>query len=127
MLKNSKAFSSFSVDDLQKAKDFYQNVLGIDVSDNPMGVLELHVSGSVPVMIYPKSNHVSATFTVLNFPVDDIDEVVKELRERGVHFQIYDEENLKTDEHGISRGNGGPSIAWFRDPAGNILSILETS
>ena len=127
MLVNSKAFSSFSVDDLQKAKDFYQNVLGLNVSDNPMGIIELHVAGSTPVMVYPKPNHVSAAFTVLNFPVADIDEAVKELREKGIHFQIYDEENLKTDEHGISRGKGGPSIAWFRDPAGNILSVLETS
>ncbi|WP_158799229.1 VOC family protein [Pedobacter sp. L105] len=125
MLQNSSAFSSFSVDDLQKAKDFYQNILGLKVTDNPMGLIELHISGSTPVMIYPKPNHVPATFTVLNFPVDDIDAAAKELTEKGVHFQIYDKENLKTDENGISRGNGGPNIAWFTDPAGNMLSILE--
>lgn len=125
MLQNSTAFSSFSVDDLQKAKDFYQNILGLTVTDNPMGLIEIHISGSTPVLVYPKPNHVAATFTVLNFPVDDIDLAAKALREKGLRFQVYDEEHLKTDENGISRGNGGPNIAWFTDPAGNILSILE--
>ncbi|MBB6238374.1 catechol 2,3-dioxygenase-like lactoylglutathione lyase family enzyme [Pedobacter sp. AK013] len=126
MLQNSKAFSSFSVDDVQKAKDFYQGVLGIEVKDNPMSVIELVISGSVNVLLYPKPNHVPATFTVLNFPVENIDQAADELMDKGIKFEIYNEEHLKTDSKGISRGNGGPNIAWFRDPAGNILSILET-
>ena len=127
MLQNSKAFSSFSVDDVQQAKDFYQGVLGIEVKDNPMGLIELVIPGSVNVLLYPKPNHVPATFTVLNFPVENIDHAADELIAKGVKFEIYNEEYLKTDSKGISRGNGGPNIAWFRDPAGNILSILETS
>ncbi len=127
MLENSKAFSSFSVDDIQKAKDFYQGVLGLEVKDNPMGVIEVVVSGSSHILLYPKPNHVPATFTVLNFPVENIDQAADELIAKGVKFEIYNHESLKTDEKGISRGNGGPNIAWFRDPAGNILSILEAS
>ncbi|KQM72666.1 glyoxalase [Pedobacter sp. Leaf216] len=127
MLQNSKAFSSFSVDDLQKAKDFYQGILGIEVKDNPMGLIELVISGSTNVLLYPKPNHVPATFTVLNFPVDNIDQTVDELIAKGVQFEIYNQDTIKTDEKGISRGNGGPNIAWFRDPSGNILSILETA
>jgi len=125
MLKNSKGFSSFAVNDIPKAKDFYQNTLGLIVKDNPMGIIELEIAGSANIMIYPKPNHVAATFTVLNFPVDDIDIAVDTLIEKGVTFEKYDEEYLKTDEKGISRGNGGPNIAWFKDPAGNILSVLE--
>ena len=127
MLENSKAFSSFSVDDVQKAKDFYQGVLGLEVKDNPMGVIEVVVSGSSNILLYPKPNHVPATFTVLNFPVENIDQAADELIAKGVKFEIYNQESIKTDEKGISRGNGGPNIAWFRDPAGNILSISETS
>ncbi len=127
MLENSKAFSSFSVDDVQKAKDFYQGVLGLEVKDNPMGVIEVVVSGSSNILLYPKPNHVPATFTVLNFLVENIDQAADELIAKGVKFEIYNQESIKTDEKGISRGNGGPNIAWFRDPAGNILSILETT
>ena len=127
MLQNSKAFSSFSVDDVQKAKDFYQGALGIEVKDNPMGVIELVISGSANVLLYPKPNHVPATFTVLNFTVENIDQAADELIAKGIKFEIYNEEYFKTDSKGISRGNGGPNIAWFRDPAGNILSILETN
>jgi catechol 2,3-dioxygenase-like lactoylglutathione lyase family enzyme len=126
MLRNSKAFSSFSVDDIQQAKEFYQGVLGLEVKDNPMGVIEVVVSGSSNILLYPKPNHVPATFTVLNFPVKNIDQAVDELIARGVKFEIYNQESIKTDQKGISRGNGGPDIAWFRDPSGNILSILET-
>ena len=126
MLQRSKAFSSFSVDDVQKAKAFYQDVLGIEVKDNPMGVIELAIEGSTNVLLYPKPNHVPATFTVLNFPVENIDQAADELIAKGVKFEIYNQEYINTDEKGISRGNGGPNIAWFRDPAGNILSILET-
>lgn len=126
MLNSTKVFSSFSVNDLRKAKEFYKNVLGLDVVDNPMGIIELHFPNSINVMVYPKPNHNPATFTVLNFPVDNIDHAVDELIKKGVQFEIYDEEHLKTDERGISRDNGGPAIAWFKDPAGNIFSVLET-
>ena len=126
MLKHSKAFSGFSVDDLQAAKQFYSEVLGLAVKDNPMGIIEVEISGSSNLLIYPKPNHEPATFTVLNFPVPNIEDAVRELQSKGVQFEIYDEPYLKTDENGISRGNGGPSIAWFKDPAGNILSVLET-
>jgi len=125
MLENSKAFSSFSVDDIQKAKDFYNGVLGLEVKDNPMGVIEVAIAGSTNILLYPKPNHVPATFTVLNFPVGNIDQAADELIAKGVKFEIYNQESIRTDEKGISRGNGGPNIAWFRDPAGNILSILE--
>ena len=125
MLKNSKAFSSFSADDLEKAKEFYQNTLGLEVNEGAMGVLELHIGGSNPIIIYPKPNHEPASFTVLNFVVDSVDQTVDELTKKGVRFEHYDYEGLKTDEKGIMRGEG-PVIAWFKDPAGNILSILET-
>ncbi|TKC57610.1 VOC family protein [Pedobacter hiemivivus] len=125
MFKKSKAFSSFSVDNLEKAKEFYGSILGLEVKDNPMGILELHIDGSSPVMVYPKPNHQAATFTVLNFPVQYVENAVTELEEKGVHFEHYDDEHLKTDEKGILRGQG-PVIAWFKDPAGNILSIVET-
>jgi len=126
MLSSKKVFSSFSVDDLSKAKEFYTNVLGLEVKDNPMGIIEIEFPSLSTVMVYPKPNHTPATFTVLNFPVDSIDQAVDELIEKGVKFEIYDEEHLKTDDRGISRDNGGPSIAWFKDPAGNIFSVLET-
>jgi len=125
MLKNSKGFSSFAVNDIPKAKDFYQNILGLTVIDNPMGLIELEISGSSNILIYPKPNHQPATFTVLNFPVDDINAAVDALIDKGITFEQYDEAYLKTDEKGISKDNGGPSIAWFKDPAGNILSVIE--
>ena len=124
MFKNSNAFSSFSVNDLQKAKEFYGKTLGVEVSeDSKMGLLSVHTNGS-KVMVYPKPNHSPATFTVLNFTVKNIDETVDELTKRGVRFIVYNEPNIKTDEKGIMRGNG-PKIAWFKDPAGNILSVIE--
>jgi predicted enzyme related to lactoylglutathione lyase len=127
MLKDSRAFSSFSVDDLQKAKKFYSETLGIETADNPMGVLELKVTGTDKVMLYPKPNHEAATFTVLNFLVPDIDDTVDALIKKGIIFEQYDSEYMKTDEKGIMRGGGdkGPNIAWFKDPAGNILSVIE--
>lgn len=125
MLKESQAFSSFAVKDIVKAADFYRNILGLSVKDNPMGIIELEVSGTSNVMVYPKPDHEPATFTVLNFPVDAIEKTVDELTAKGVKFEQYDTEYLKTDDKGISRGNGGPSIAWFTDPSGNILSVLE--
>jgi catechol 2,3-dioxygenase-like lactoylglutathione lyase family enzyme len=125
MFKDTKAFSGFAVDDLQKAKAFYGQTLGLEVSQNEtMGLLELHLGSGATVLIYPKPNHTPATFTILNFPVDNVEQAVDELTRRGVRFEQYDEPDLKTDEKGIARGEG-PVIAWFRDPAGNILSVLE--
>jgi predicted enzyme related to lactoylglutathione lyase len=126
MLERSQAFSSFSVNDIPRAKDFYAKVLGIDVEeDRDMGTLTLKPAGGATVMVYGKPNHVPATFTVLNFPVKDVEQAVKELKGKGVRFEVYDDGDLKTDPQGIARGNGGPTIAWFRDPAGNFLSVLE--
>ena len=126
MFKDTKAFSGFSTDDLQKAKKFYGEVLELETSDNAMGILELHIAGSNPVIIYPKPNHEPATFTVLNFPVKNIDEAVDGLIKKGVTFEQYDFGQMKTNEKGIMRGDGrGPNIAWFKDPAGNILSVIE--
>lgn len=124
MLKSKKAFSSFSVNDLNKAKEFYQNMLGLDVSEGEMGILEINIAGAIPIMIYPKPDHSPASFTVLNFLVDNIEQTVQEFNSKGIEFEQYDFDGLKTDGKGISRGNG-PTIAWFKDPAGNILSILE--
>lgn len=124
MLKDSKAFSGFSVNDLDAAKKFYGETLGLEIVENPAGfMLQL---GSGGVLVYPKGDqHVPATFTILNFPVDDIDKAVDELKSKGVAFEQY--ENM-TDEKGIARGiaaQRGPDIAWFKDPAGNILSVLK--
>lgn len=125
MLKDSKAFSGFSVNDTEKAKKFYTEVLGLDVKEEAMkGVISLQLSGGNNIMIYPKPSHVPATYTVLNFPVNDVEKMVDELSGRGVKFIVYDDENIKTDAKGIFRG-GGPVIAWFADPAGNIMSVLE--
>lgn len=124
MLQNSNAFSGFSVDDLSKAKSFYQGILGLDVVEDEMGFLSLHFSGGGNVIIYPKPNHKPATFTVLNFPVNDIDQTVDGLTAKGIKFEQYSGP-IQTDEKGICRESGGPLIAWFKDPAGNILSVLE--
>lgn len=125
MLKNSLAFSGFSVNDLHAAKKFYGEVLGLDVKEDQMGFY-IHIAGSHPIFVYSKDNHVPATYTILNFPVEDIDKAVDELSAKGVEFRKY--EGFHQDEKGIARGksaNMGPDIAWFEDPAGNILSILE--
>lgn len=127
MLKKSKAFSGFSADNLEKIKEFYGNTLGLNVRDGSMGILELHLEGNNPLIIYPKPNHVPATFTVLNFPVENIVETVDALTAKGVTFLSYTGE-LQTDEKGMCNADGkqpGPKIAWFEDPAGNILSVLE--
>ena len=124
MLTKSKAFSSFSVNDLQMAKAFYQKILGLNVVDNPMDLIEIHAEGGNKILVYPKPDHAPATFTVLNFPVKNIDEKVDELISKGVSFEQYDGQ-IKTDEKGISHNNGGPTIAWFKDPAGNIFSLIE--
>ena len=125
MFKDTKAFSGFSVNDLDEAKKFYGQTLGLEVEENPAG-LTLKIAGGNGILIYPKDDHTPATYTILNFPVDDIDQAVDELTSKGVTFEHY--ENM-TDEKGIARGistNRGPDIAWFKDPAGNILSVLKT-
>ena len=125
MFKNTKAFSGFSVNDLQKAKEFYGQTLGLEVSE-AYGLVTLHIAGGTNILMYPKENHTPATFTILNFPVANIEQAVDELARRGVHFESYNDGDLVTDEKGIFRG-GGSKIAWFKDPAGNILSVLEES
>ena len=126
MFKDSPAFSGFAVDDIQKAKKFYNEVLGLKTTE-PMGQLELQIAGGHKIFVYAKPNYEPANYTVLNFKVDDVDAAVDELTKRGVKFEIYNEGPLKTDEKGISRNNGGPVIAWFKDPAGNFLSVLQPS
>ena len=125
MFKDTKAASSFSVNDLQKAKDFYHGTLGLQITEGIMGIITLHLSGGGEVIIYPKPNHEPATFTVLNFIVPDIEKAVDELIQAGIVFERYDGP-MKPDEKGIVRGNGqGPDIAWFKDPSDNILSVLQ--
>ncbi len=124
MLKNSEAFSGYSVTDLEKAKDFYGGTLGLETSMEPAG-LALRVAGGRPVFVYPKDNHEPASYTVLNFPVDDIDTAVDELITAGVAFEHYGPD-FGQDEKGISRDPRGPTgIAWFKDPDGNILSLIQ--
>ncbi len=122
MFKDTKAFSGFAVDDIPRAKEFYGETLGLKVGEEH-GMLVLHLAGGATVLAYPKENHEPATFTILNFPVPDVEQAVDRLTEAGVPFEHY-EGDLETDEKGIFRGEG-PTIAWFRDPAGNILSVLE--
>jgi catechol 2,3-dioxygenase-like lactoylglutathione lyase family enzyme len=121
VLAHTKAFSGFAVDDVQKARDFYGGTLGLETSEEH-GLLTLHVAGDRDTLIYPKPDHTPATYTILNFPVDDIDSAVDELGARGVRFERYD--GFEQDEKGIFRG-GGPYIAWFKDPAGNVLAVLQ--
>ena len=123
MFKEAKTFSSFSVNDLRRAKEFYGETLGLEIKETPEG-LELH-TGNNAVFLYPKPNHTPASFTVLNFAVDDIEAAVDELTGLGVKLEHYNLPDIKTDERGIARGPHGPTIAWFKDPAGNILSVLE--
>lgn len=122
MFEKSEGFSGFSVDDISKAKEFYSKTLGLEVSE-ANGLLELHLAGGTTILIYPKDNHEPATFTILNFPVSDIERAVEDLNKAGVNLEEYGGD-IETDEKGIFRG-GGPNIAWFKDPAGNILSVLE--
>ena len=123
MFKEAKSFCSFSVNDIQRAKEFYGQTLGLHLSESPEG-LEIHTDDNI-VFLYPKPNHTPASFTVLNFKVDDIEDAVDELKSLGVKLEHYDLPDIKTDERGIARGPKGPIIAWFKDPAGNILSVLE--
>lgn len=122
MFKDAEAFSSFSVNDLKQAKEFYGQTLGLDVAETPEG-LELHLPGNT-IFIYPKPNHEPASFTVLNFSVDSVEKAVDEIGKLGLRLEHYDLPDIKTDKRGIARGPG-PKIAWFKDPAGNILSVLE--
>ena len=121
MFENTKAFSGFSVDDVARAQQFYGETLGLKVTE-ANGLLTLHIAGDRPTIVYPKPDHAPAAFTILNFPVDDIDAAVDALVARGVEFERYDA--MEQDERGVMRA-GGPYIAWFRDPAGNILSVLQ--
>jgi catechol 2,3-dioxygenase-like lactoylglutathione lyase family enzyme len=121
MFANTKAFSGFAVDDLEKAREFYGDTLGIRTSEQ-YGLMTLHLAGDRDTLVYPKPDHTPATYTILNFPVDDIDAAVDALVERGVRFERY--EGADQDERGIFRGEG-PYIAWFTDPAGNVLSVLQ--
>ena len=124
MLAQSKAFSGFAVDDLEKARDFYGETLGLEVEliDEP-GLLNIKLAGDRNVLVYPKADFEPATYTILNFPVDDVEAAVDGLAARGVAFERY--EGMEQDEKGIARGPG-PEIAWFKDPAGNILAVLES-
>ncbi|HXD62941.1 MAG TPA: VOC family protein [Lacisediminihabitans sp.] len=126
MFSADRAFSGFAVDDIPAARQFYAETLGLTVSENAMGILELHLGSGATVIVYGKPNHVPATFTILNFDVDDVDAAVDDLNARGVVTKIYDDADFPTDAKGISRGGDrGPDIAWFRDPAGNVLSVLK--
>ncbi|MGO2747758.1 VOC family protein [Microbacterium sp.] len=121
-----RAFSGFSVDDIDAAMQFYGETLGLDVEANPMGFLDLKLPSGGSVFIYSKPNHEPASFTILNFPVADIDAAVDDLISRGVQTKIYSDEEFASDERGIARGNGhGPDIAWFKDPAGNVLAVMQ--
>src|SRR3954451_20080939 len=123
MFKDTKAFSGFAVDDVAKAREFYGDTLGITVAENEMGILTLLLGGDRETIVYPKRDFTPATYTILNFPVDDIEAAVDALLERGVDMELY--EDFDQDEKGIVRNEYGPPIAWFRDPAGNILAVLE--
>jgi catechol 2,3-dioxygenase-like lactoylglutathione lyase family enzyme len=124
MLAQSKAFSGFAVDDLEQAREFYADTLGLDVKviDDP-GLLNIRLAGSRDVLVYPKGDFEPATYTILNFPVDDVEAAVDDLASRGIAFERYD--GMEQDEKGIAHGPG-PEIAWFKDPAGNILAVLES-
>lgn len=127
MFESTHAFSGFSVDDIDAARTFYRDTLGLRVEDNAMGFLNIHLATGGTILVYPKKDHVPATYTILNFPVDDVDKAVDELNARGVKTKIYDGDF--TDERGISRPADpawGPVICWFTDPAGNVLSVLAS-
>jgi catechol 2,3-dioxygenase-like lactoylglutathione lyase family enzyme len=121
VFEHTRAFSGFAVDDIEKAREFYGGTLGLRTSEEH-GLLTLHIAGDRPTLVYPKPDHEPAGYTILNFPVDDIEKAVDDLAARGVRFERY--EGFEQDERGVFRG-GGPYIAWFRDPAGNVLSVLQ--
>jgi catechol 2,3-dioxygenase-like lactoylglutathione lyase family enzyme len=123
MLTDSKAFSGFSVNDISQARTFYADTLGLRVSEDN-GMLTLHLAGDRDILVYPKDDHTPASFTILNFPVDDVEAAVDELTNQGVSFERYPDMEADMDEKGVFRG-GGPLIAWFTDPAGNVLSVIQ--
>jgi catechol 2,3-dioxygenase-like lactoylglutathione lyase family enzyme len=123
MFRDSKAFSGFAVKDLAAAKSFYGDTLGLDARDGPMGMLELHLGSGTVVLVYPKEDHEAGNYTMLNFPVKDVDAAVDQLTKAGVRMEHYGAD-FGQDEKGISRGNG-PTIAWFKDPSGNIIAVLD--
>jgi catechol 2,3-dioxygenase-like lactoylglutathione lyase family enzyme len=132
MLENSKAYSGFAVDHLKKAEQFYGETLGLktEVIDEQNGLMTLHLAGDRPTLVYQQQGATPASYTILNFPVDDIDETVDELAKRGVSFERYEGFPFEQDEKGIARGLAaglGPDIAWFKDPAGNTISVLQES
>ena len=124
MFKDSKAFSGFAVKDLAAAKSFYGDTLGLDARDGPMGMLELHLGSGAVVLVYPKDDHQPANYTILNLPVKDVDAAVDQLTRAGVKMEQYGAD-FGQDEKGIARGNEGPTIAWFTDPSGNIIAVLD--
>jgi catechol 2,3-dioxygenase-like lactoylglutathione lyase family enzyme len=121
MFADTKAFSGFAVDDTERARAFYADTLGLEVTESN-GILTLHLAGDRPTIVYPRPGHVPAAFTILNFPVADVDAAVDELTARGVTMERYD--GMPQDERGVMRGHG-PTIAWFTDPAGNVFSVIE--
>jgi catechol 2,3-dioxygenase-like lactoylglutathione lyase family enzyme len=125
MFSTVHAFSGFSVDDIDRARTFYRDTLGLRVEDNEMGFLTITLEGGGRILVYSKEEHTPATFTILNFPVPDLEAAVDELNSRGVQTKIYDDSEFPTDSKGIMRESEGPGIAWFRDPAGNVLSVLD--
>jgi predicted enzyme related to lactoylglutathione lyase len=124
MFKDAKFFSSFSVNNIHEAKKFYTNILGLEVEDFMEGMLSINIKGGNRIFVYSKDNHTPATFTILNFPVDDIEQAIEALKKHHVHFEHYDHQDYKTDEKGICRWDS-TKMAWFKDPAGNILSLIE--
>lgn len=125
MVTTTGAFSGFSVDDIDAARTFYTETLGLSVTTNEMGFLELKLASGAMILVYAKPNHTPASFTILNFPVDDVEVAVDDLNARGVTTKIYPDDVMPSDSKGIMRGNG-PDIAWFLDPAGNVLSVLSS-
>ena len=125
MLKNAEAFSSFSTDDIGAARDFYGGKLGLEVKDSPMGTLELVVGGGQHITIYPKPNHEAASFTVLNFIVPNVERAVDDLTAKGIKMEHYNMPEIKQDSKGIARDDQGPAIAWFKDPADNVVAVME--
>ena len=123
MLRDSRAFSGFSVPDIEAARAFYADVLGLEVTEDH-GILTIHLGGDHRAIAYPKPDHEPAGFTILNFPVPDVEAAVDDLAGRGVVFERYEGTPMETDQKGVFRG-GGPLIAWFKDPAGNVLSVIE--
>ncbi len=125
MIQREKIFSGFSAEDTDEAYFFYKNVLGLEVEKGEMSILTITINAGMKIIIYQKQDHVPATFTILNIPVTDIDDAVDELAKKGVSFLQYDMAYIKTDSKGIARGEHGPPIAWFTDPSGNIISLIQ--